>query len=178
MDDALAGLSGDFPLMATIETSAGTLSCELWDQVAPITVANFVGLARGIRPFRDPSDKDPDRPWIRRPAYDGSSFHRVIPGFVIQGGDPSGTGTGGPGYVIPDEIDETIHAVRQGILYMANSGPNTNGMQFFVLDGSAPHITGHYSAFGECEPRELISTIATQPGLRIERVRIRLAHPC
>lgn len=176
MDEAIAGMSGDWPLIARIETSMGTLRCELWDDVAPITVANFVGLARGIRPFEDPAN--PSGAWVTRPAYEGSSFHRVIPGFMVQGGDPMGTGRGGPGYVIPDEIDESVHPDRAGLLYMANAGPNTNGMQFFVLDAAAPHLDGHYTAFGECEPREVVSTIAANQGTRIERVRIDFEQPC
>jgi peptidyl-prolyl cis-trans isomerase A (cyclophilin A) len=179
----VAGLSGSYPLEATLETSAGTLHCELYEDVAPLTVANFVGLARGIRPFKDPNQGT----WVTRPAYDGSSFHRVVAGFMIQGGDPSRTGTGEPGYVIPDEIDESIHADHRGLLYMANRGPNTNGMQFFILDGAAPHIDGHYTAFGECEPSRLISQIANgrtdmrdhpREPVTIERVSIAFARPC
>jgi peptidyl-prolyl cis-trans isomerase A (cyclophilin A) len=176
MQEAIAGMSGEFPLVAKIETSLGDLECELWDEVAPITVANFVGLARGVRPFSDPSN--PGTPWISRPAFDGSSFHRVIPGFMIQGGDPTGTGRGGPGYVIPDEIDDTVHPDRAGLLYMANAGPNTNGMQFFVLDDKAPHLDGHYTAFGECEPTQVVSKIAANQDTRIERVSVRFEKPC
>jgi len=183
LDEAVAGLSGDYPLEASIETSAGTLHCELYEDVAPLTVANFVGLARGMRPFKDPNEGR----WVTRPAYDGSSFHRVIAGFMIQGGDPSRTGSGEPGYVIPDEIDESIHADHRGLLYMANRGPNTNGMQFFILDGAAPHIDGRYTAFGECEPSELVAKIASartdmrdhpaEP-VTIERVSIAFERPC
>lgn len=176
MAEAIAGLNGEWPLVAKIDTSLGNLECELWDEVAPITVANFVGLARGVRPFADPSN--PGAPWISRPAYDGTSFHRVIPGFMIQGGDPMGSGRGGPGYVIPDEIDESVHPNRAGLLYMANAGPNTNGMQFFVLDAEAPHLDGHYTAFGECEPAAVVSTIAANQGTRIEHVTIRFGSPC
>lgn len=183
LEMAIRGLSGSWPLSAEIETDHGTLDCELWDQSAPITVANFVGLARGLRPFRDPTAGDR---WRTRPAYDGSSFHRTIAGFMIQGGDPAGTGAGDGGYVIPDEIDESIQADRRGILYMANRGANTNSLQFFILDGSAPHIAGRYTAFGECGPSDVIETIAKLPAYgerperppRIRRVRIALAPGC
>jgi peptidyl-prolyl cis-trans isomerase A (cyclophilin A) len=176
MADAIAGMSGDWPLVARIQTSLGVLTCELWDDVAPITVANFVGLARGIRPFQDPNN--PSGPWLTRPAFDGSSFHRVIPGFMIQGGDPTRTGRGGPGYVIPDEIDDSVGSDHAGLLYMANAGSNTNGMQFFVLDAAAPHIQGNYTAFGECEPAEVVSSIAAHPDTVIEQVRIQFERPC
>ncbi|MBK9000985.1 MAG: peptidylprolyl isomerase [Myxococcales bacterium] len=181
--DAIRGLSGGWPLVATLETSEGDLECTLWDQVAPRTVASFVGLARGLRPWREPKTGA----WRARPAYDGSSFHRVIPGFMIQGGDPLGTGSGEPGFLLPDEIDESIHSDRRGLLFMANRGPDTNGMQFFVLDAPAPHIDGRYTAFGECEPGDVISGIARVPTgagdrpvtpVSIERVRIAFKEPC
>ncbi len=157
LDRALAGLSGDYPLVATLQTSEGPLRCELWEHIAPRTVANFVGLARGLRPFEHPNTGH----WETRPAYDGTTFHRVVRGFMIQGGDPTGTGRGEPGFVLPDEIDPDIDANRRGLLYMANRGPNTNGMQFFILDEAAGHITGRYTAFGECEPSDTIERIAS-----------------
>ncbi len=179
LKDALAGLHGRWPLLARIETSSGTLTCTLWEDVAPITVANFVGLARGLRPFRLSSGGT----WSARPAYDGVTFHRVIPDFVIQGGDPTGTGAGEPGYVIPDEIDESIHPDRLGLLYMANRGPDTNGMQFFILAGTPQHIDGKYTAFGECGPEALIQRIAgtldnATPRVQITRVSVALSQPC
>jgi peptidyl-prolyl cis-trans isomerase A (cyclophilin A) len=173
LTQAIAGLHGTWPLVAEIRTSLGTMSCELWDQVAPRTVANFVGLARGLRPFKLHGS------WVRLPAYDGTTFHRVIEGFVIQGGDPTGTGAGDPGYVIPDEIDETIHADHRGLLYMANRGPNTNGMQFFILDAPAPHLDAHYTAFGECTPDSVIAAIAhAGPGVVIDHVDVSFENPC
>ncbi len=159
MQQALDGLSGGFPLVATLETSHGVLRCELWDDVAPITVANFVGLARGLRPFRDPVTKR----WVRRPAYNGVIFHRIIAGFMIQGGDPSGLGSGDPGYVIPDEIDPQVGAGVRGTLFMANRGRDTNGMQFFIMHEPAKHLAGRYTAFGQCGPDEVVDQIANVP---------------
>src|SRR5262249_48314064 len=101
LNDALQGLRGRGKILATIETSLGSIECELFADRAPNTVANFVGLARGTRPWKTPSGK-----WVRQPAYDGTTFHRVVKGFVIQGGDPTGNGSGEPGYVVPDELWE------------------------------------------------------------------------
>jgi peptidyl-prolyl cis-trans isomerase A (cyclophilin A) len=123
---------------------------------APITVANFVGLARGQRPFKNPKGE-----WLKAPAYDGTTFHRVVKGFMIQGGDPTGTGAGNPGYVIPDEIWEDAYQSERGLLCMANRGPNTNAMQFFVMDGSAPHLDNGYTIFGKCAPDSVVEKIAS-----------------
>src|SRR3954470_21861556 len=101
LDQATKGLSGSGPLTAKIETTVGTINCELFDKQAPVTVANFVGLARGVRPWKDPKTGK----WVKKPLYDGTIFHRVIPEFMIQGGDPKGTGTGDPGYEFGDEFD-------------------------------------------------------------------------
>jgi peptidyl-prolyl cis-trans isomerase A (cyclophilin A) len=153
--DATQGLAGEGKLMANLQTSLGTLSCELYEDRAPLTVANFVGLARGLRPFKD------DGQWVKRPGYDGTTFHRVIRGFMIQGGDPKGTGAGEPGYVIPDEIWPGATHNERGLLCMANRGPNTNGMQFFILDGAAPHLDKSYTIFGKCSPPDVIQKIAS-----------------
>lgn len=155
--DATAGLTGTGPLVATLKTSRGTLSCELFEDKAPITVANFVGLARGLRPFKDRSGE-----WVKRPGYDGTTFHRIIRGFMIQGGDPFGTGSGDPGYVIPDEIWPGAKHDERGLLCMANRGPNTNGMQFFILDAPAPHLDKGYTIFGKCSPDSVIETLAQE----------------
>lgn len=155
LEDATKGLEGEGTLTATIDTSLGALSCELFDDKAPITVANFVGLARGIRPFKH------DGEWVTRPGYDGTIFHRVIKGFMIQGGDPEGKGSGEPGYVIPDEIWEGAKHDRRGLLCMANRGKNTNGMQFFITDAKAAHLDGGYTIFGECGPDETIEKLAS-----------------
>jgi peptidyl-prolyl cis-trans isomerase A (cyclophilin A) len=156
LDDAVQGLEGSGALAATIETDVGTLECKLFDDKAPITVANFVGLARGIRPW-----KNPDGQWVKKPAYDGTIFHRIIKGFMIQGGDPKGIGSGEPGYVIPDEIWEGALHDRAGLLCMANRGPNTNGAQFFITDALAKHLDGGYTIFGECGPEETVHKLAS-----------------
>ncbi len=156
--DATAGLTGKGPLVAEIKTDKGTLSCTLFEDKAPLTVANFVGLARGLRPWKTPAGK-----WEKKPGYDGTSFHRVVKGFMIQGGDPAGNGSGEPGYVIPDEIWEDARHDQRGLLCMANRGPNTNGMQFFVMDGVAAHLDGGYTIFGKCEPESVIDALATVP---------------
>jgi peptidyl-prolyl cis-trans isomerase A (cyclophilin A) len=183
LEMATVGLAGDYPLEAMIATNHGRLECELWEHVAPRTVASFVGLARGLRPFQDPRDLA----WKTARFYDGLTFHRVIPGFMIQGGDPMGTGTGEPGFNLPDEIDESVRAERPGLLYMANRGPDTNGSQFFILDGAAPHLDGRYTAFGECAPSDVIKRIANVPtaaGNRpiepvlIDRVEVAFSRKC
>jgi peptidyl-prolyl cis-trans isomerase A (cyclophilin A) len=178
--DATQGLPGKGKLVAEIKTAQGKLECELYDDRAPITVANFVGLARGLRPFRNPQGE-----WVKKPAYDGTTFHRIIKGFMIQGGDPAGTGAGEPGYVIPDEVWEDAYHSERGLLCMANRGPNTNGMQFFIMDGSAPHLDGGYTIFGKCSPDSVIEKLAnsevqgdravTPP--KIEKVTIKRGAP-
>jgi peptidyl-prolyl cis-trans isomerase A (cyclophilin A) len=158
VEDALKGLSGSGKqLFADLETSSGNLQCELWPDKAPLTVANFVGLARGVRPWKD-KDK-----WVKKPLYDGLVFHRVVKGFMIQGGDPNRDGSGGPGYAIPDEIWEDAHHDQRGLLCMANAGPNTNGSQFFIMDGTAPHLDGGYTIFGKCGPEDVIEKLSSTP---------------
>jgi peptidyl-prolyl cis-trans isomerase A (cyclophilin A) len=154
--EATKDLPGSGPIIAKIETSKGTLQCKLYDDKAPITVANFIGLATGKRAWKDPNSGQ----WVNRPAYDGTTFHRVIKGFMIQGGDPKGNGTGEPGYVIPDEIWSGAKHDRAGLLCMANRGKNTNGAQFFITDAPAPHLDGGYTIFGECQPEQVIHDIA------------------
>ena len=151
LDDATKGLTGTGALYADIQTDLGKLECELYDDKAPITVANFIGLARGLRPF-----KQPDGKWAKTNGYDGTTFHRVIKGFMVQGGDPQGTGAGEPGYVIPDEIWPGAHHNERGQLCMANRGKNTNGMQFFIMDGEAAHLDGGYTIFGKCAPEDVV----------------------
>jgi peptidyl-prolyl cis-trans isomerase A (cyclophilin A) len=152
-------------LVATIETNKGSLTCKLYDDKAPLTVANFVGLANGLRPFKDKSGL-----WVKKNAYDGSPFHRIIKGFMIQGGDAvRGNGSGEPGYVVPDEIWPGAKHDRPGQLCMANRGPDTNGSQFFITDAPATNLDGGYTIFGECSPEQTIHEIAgvaTGPGDR------------
>ncbi len=155
LKDATEGLPDKGKLTATIATSLGKLECELYDDRAPTTVANFVGLARGLRPFKDKGE------WVKRPAYDGTTFHRIIKGFMIQGGDPDGTGRGEPGYVIPDEMWKGAKHDQRGLLCMANRGPNTNGMQFFITDAAAPHLDQSYTIFGKCGPDSVIEALAS-----------------
>jgi peptidyl-prolyl cis-trans isomerase A (cyclophilin A) len=156
--DATKDLKGPGALVAKIETSKGTLECKLFDDKAPTTVANFIGLATGARPFKDPKDRSGN--WVSRPAYDGTTFHRVIKGFMIQGGDPTGSGAGEPGYVIPDELWAGAKHDHAGQLCMANRGANTNGMQFFITDAAAPHLDRGYTIFGECAPVQVVHDIA------------------
>ncbi|MBK9258343.1 MAG: peptidylprolyl isomerase [Polyangiaceae bacterium] len=154
--DATKGLPAGKTITATIETDMGNIECKLFDDKAPITVANFVGLARGIRPWKTPEGK-----WEKKPAYDDTVFHRIIKGFMIQGGDAKKNGSGEAGYVIPDEVWEDANHDRAGLLCMANRGPNTNSAQFFIMDDAAFHLDGGYTIFGECGPVETIHKIAS-----------------
>jgi peptidyl-prolyl cis-trans isomerase A (cyclophilin A) len=157
LEDATKDLKGKGALVAEIDTDLGKLTCELYEDKAPVTVANFVGLARGLRPFKAPTGE-----WVKKAAYDGTTFHRIIKGFMIQGGDPEGTGKGEPGYVIPDEMWGGKHD-RRGLMCMANRGPNTNGMQFFITDAAAAHLDRSYTIFGSCGPDELVGKLASVP---------------
>ena len=159
MADATKDLKGTGAIVAKIETSKGTLQCKLFDDKAPVTVANFIGLATGKRTWKDPNSGQ----WVNRPAYDGTTFHRVIKGFMIQGGDPKGNGSGEPGYVIKDEIWDGAHHDKVGQICMANRGPNTNGAQFFITDAAAAHLDSSYTIFGECAPVEIVHDIAGVP---------------
>lgn len=158
LEEATKGLSGpaSAPLVAKIDTTLGTLTCQLFDKQAPITVANFVGLARGVRPWKDPKTGQ----WVKKPFYDGLIFHRVIPGFMIQGGDPLGVGMGNPGYRFQDEFSPDLKFDKPGLLAMANAGPGTNGSQFFITEGTPAHLNGRHTIFGECEPLSLVTKIA------------------
>ena len=159
--DATKGLPEGKVLTATIETDLGNLECTLFDEKAPITVANFVGLARGVRPWKTPEGK-----WEKKAAYDGTIFHRIIKGFMIQGGDAKKNGSGEAGYVIPDEVWEDANHDRPGLLCMANRGPNTNSAQFFITDEAAFHLDGGYTIFGECGPVDTVHKIASIPVVR------------
>ncbi len=126
-------------LYAVFETTLGDVTCRLFPDKAPKTVENFVGLAKGTR----------YRQRAKRPFYDGLIFHRVIPNFMIQGGCPLGTGTGGPGYQFEDELAQDLTFDRPGKLAMANAGPNTNGSQFFITVAPTPHLNQRHTIFGE-----------------------------
>jgi peptidyl-prolyl cis-trans isomerase A (cyclophilin A) len=161
LSDALVNMPGKGKLRAKMETSMGTFECSLFDDKAPLTVANFVGLARGLRPFWDEKAGE----WVKRPLYDGTTFHRIIPDFVIQGGDHMGTGRGDVGYNVIDEMHPSLKHDRAGLLCMANKGPNTNGGQFFITDAATPNLTAmnSYTIFGECSPVDLVHKIARVP---------------
>jgi peptidyl-prolyl cis-trans isomerase A (cyclophilin A) len=156
LEQATKGLPGSGPVSAKIETSLGTFTCELYDKQAPITVANFVGLARGVRPWKDPKGDQ----WVKKPFFDGLIFHRVIPDFMIQGGDPLGNGTGNPGYKFVNETSPDLKFDKPGLLAMANAGPNTNGSQFFITEGPRDSLNGGYTIFGLCDPVSLVAKIA------------------
>ena len=164
---------------ATFETTKGAFTVRLMPEHAPKTVANFVALATGSREWTDPRDGRKKT----GPLYDGTIFHRVIADFMIQGGDPAGTGTGGPGYRFEDECPPGGPSFdRSGLLAMANAGPNTNGSQFFVTVTATPWLTGKHTIFGEVtdgyEVVEAISKVATgaqdrpSPDVVLERVQI------
>ncbi len=132
-------------LTATLRTNQGDIVLRLFPDHAPKTVRNFVELADGSREWTDPRTRQPSKDKL----YDGTIFHRVIPGFMIQGGDPLGTGTGGPGYKFGDEFHPDLTFNRPYLLAMANAGPGTNGSQFFITTVPTPWLTGKHTIFGE-----------------------------
>jgi len=154
-------------LYATFSTSEGTIVCRLFEQDAPITVKNFVELAEGSREWTHPRTREKSSSRL----YDGTVFHRVIPNFMIQGGDPEGTGMGGPGYKFQDETKGSPHKFdKAGKLAMANSGPNTNGSQFFITVAPTPWLTGNHTIFGEViEGQEVADKITAVPRSRQDR---------
>ncbi len=148
-------LTGSGPLMATIETTMGAFHCELFADKVPMTVANFVGLARGLKAWRHPGNGEVHM----KPFYDGIIIHRVIPRFMVQTGDPLGQGVGGPGYSFDDEIRDELRHSAGGMLSMANAGPGTNGSQFFITEGATPHLDGRHTVFGQCKEVDLVKQI-------------------
>jgi peptidyl-prolyl cis-trans isomerase A (cyclophilin A) len=132
-------------LFAVLETTMGRIVCRLFPDKAPETVANFVGLANGTKRWMDGKSKT----WVQRRFYDGLVFHRVIPDFMIQGGDQTGTGAGGVGYKFKDEFSPDLAFDKPGKLAMANAGPNTNGSQFFITVVPTPHLNYRHTIFGE-----------------------------
>ncbi len=147
-------------LYAHFRTSLGEFTARLFEAEAPQTVANFAGLAEGSKEFTDPKTGQK----TKRPFYDGLVFHRVIPDFMIQGGDPLGTGTGGPGYKFADEFHPSLNHSRPGMLSMANAGPGTNGSQFFVTVAPTTWLDRKHSVFGEVVAGyDVVETIANTP---------------
>jgi peptidyl-prolyl cis-trans isomerase A (cyclophilin A) len=147
-------------LNAHFTTSEGSVTVRLFENDAPATVANFVGLAEGTKEWTDPKSGQK----VKRPYYNGLVFHRVIEGFMIQGGDPLGTGTGGPGYKFADEFSPKARHGKAGILSMANSGPNTNGGQFFITLAATPWLDNKHSVFGEVvDGLDVIKKIGSAP---------------
>ena len=132
-------------LHALFTTTEGNFKVRLFDTEVPNTVENFTSLAEGAKEFTDPKTGKK----TKRPFYDGLIFHRVIEGFMIQGGDPLGTGTGGPGYKFADEFSPKLRHTKAGLLSMANAGPNTNGSQFFITLAATPWLDNKHSIFGE-----------------------------
>jgi peptidyl-prolyl cis-trans isomerase A (cyclophilin A) len=144
-------------LTATLQTSRGSIKVKLFPEQAPETVRNFVDLAEGTREWTDPQTSRR----TSRKLYDGTVFHRVIPDFMIQGGDPLGTGTGGPGYRFGDEIDPGLRFSKPYLLAMANAGPGTNGSQFFITTVPTPWLDGKHTIFGEViEGQEVVDQIS------------------
>jgi peptidyl-prolyl cis-trans isomerase A (cyclophilin A) len=154
-------------LYAAFETSEGKIVCRLFDKEAPKTVANFVELAEGKREWTHPSTRKKSKDKL----YDGTIFHRVIPDFMIQGGDPQGTGMGGPGYQFEDETKGSPHKLdKAGKLAMANAGPNTNGSQFFITVAPTTWLTGKHTIFGEViEGQDVVKKISELPRNRQDK---------
>ena len=151
---------------AEFATTEGSFTVRLFDQEVPNTVANFVGLAEGTKEWTDPKTHEK----VTKPFYDGIVFHRVIQGFMIQGGDPLGKGFGGPGYQFDDEFHPELRHDRAGILSMANAGPKTNGSQFFITLGPTPHLDRKHSVFGAVtEGMDVIKKIGAVPVDRNDR---------
>jgi peptidyl-prolyl cis-trans isomerase A (cyclophilin A) len=139
--------------LVVFDTSMGRMTCKLFTKEAPQTTANFVGLAEGTKDWTDPATH---QKMHGKPLYNGTTFHRVIPGFMIQGGDPLGNGQGDPGYYISDEFDPNLNFDLPGRLAMANSGPNTDGSQFFITTDPYPSLDQHYTIFGQCDAHSVL----------------------
>ncbi len=162
LEEALEGLGGKGALLATMDLGKfGKLTCELYEEAAPNVVANFVGLARGLRPFKDPETKA----WGMRAFYDGLACHKVIPQFVVHCGDPLGKGTGDPGYLLPAEVTPDLAFDRPGRLAMANrAGTDPRyGSQFFVTERAAQYLNGRFSIFGQCQPTAIVEKLTRVP---------------
>ena len=172
-------VDGEGELHAMFHTNKGVIDVKLFEERAPKTVANFVGLATGKRTWTDPESGGKKN----EPFYDGVVFHRVIPGFMIQGGDRLGRGTGGPGYNFADEFHPELRHTKAGMLSMANAGPNTNGSQFFITEGPTAHLDNRHAIFGEVvDGMDVVHAIAQSPrdardkpreDVRIDRLEIK-----
>jgi peptidyl-prolyl cis-trans isomerase A (cyclophilin A) len=150
--------SGD-KLVAKIETPQGTITCDLFPDRAPMTVANFIGLATGKKAWKNPANGNIE---ISKPFYDGLTFHRVIPDFMIQGGDPLGDGLSGPGYEFGDETSPSDR-MEVGTLAMANKGPATNSSQFFITESAPKWLNGKHTIFGKCREINVVKAISGVP---------------
>ena len=149
------------PLYATLKTSMGDIVVQLFEDKAPKTVANFVGLSTGEKEWTDPRTGEKKK---GVPLYKNIVFHRVIKDFMVQGGDPKGMGTGGPGYNFADEFHPDLRHSKAGILSMANAGPNTNGSQFFITHKATPWLDGKHSVFGEVvKGQDVVNAMSTVP---------------
>jgi cyclophilin family peptidyl-prolyl cis-trans isomerase len=160
----LAEYTKDLPgsgnkLIATIETSLGTLHCELYQDKAPIGVANFIGLATAKKAWMNPNTGVIEE---GKPYFDGTQCHRIIADFMMQCGDPTATGMGGPGYKFDLEVGNDLK-MDPGTLAYANAGPGTNGSQFFVMEGSRPDLVGHYTIFGKCKEMDVVKKVTHTP---------------
>ena len=142
-----------------LDTSMGRITCQFYQRQAPKTVANFIALTEGTKDWTNPAN---GRKQHNKRYYDGTIFHRVIPEFMVQAGDPTGTGTGDPGYSFEDEFDANLTFDKPGKLAMANSGPNTNGSQFFITEVPTEFLNGKHTIFGQCDDSsvEVVKTIA------------------
>jgi peptidyl-prolyl cis-trans isomerase A (cyclophilin A) len=167
--DDLATYTKDLPgtgakLLAQFDTSQGTIHCELFGDKAPMTVANFIGLATGKKAWMNPKTGNVEQ---NKPYFDGLMFHRVIPGFMIQGGDPLGQGIGGPGYNFGNEFVDDLQ-MSPGTLAMANAGDGpdgggTNGSQFFIMEGARPDLVHKHTIFGKCKELDIVKKITGVP---------------
>jgi peptidyl-prolyl cis-trans isomerase A (cyclophilin A) len=160
MTPAMGGRKKMEKLYSTFDTSLGKIVCELYPLEAPMTVGYFTKLAKGEIGWMDPKTKEIEK----KPLYNGTIFHRVIPGFMIQGGDPLGNGTGGPGFKFDDEFSDKLKFDKVGRLAMANSGPNTNGSQFFITVAPTPWLNDHHTIFGQVtKGQDVANKIANVP---------------
>ncbi len=160
-------------MYATFSTSMGEIVVKLMPEKAPKTVENFVGLAEGTKEWKDPASGKS----VAKPLYDGTIFHRVIPEFMIQGGDPMGTGFGGPGFKFGDEIGPDNRFDKQGLLAMANAGPNTNGSQFFITEVPTPHLNRGHTIFGEVvKGFDLVTKIARAGNAKVKLEKVTITR--